>query len=475
MRVRSVLLNLAITVFLLTFIHGTALAGGCFSTTPSGDCVKWDVDVVWNPEGGGLKGGDGDGEEEGGGACALFPSAHAQSTISNSESNQIVNNAFQTWANVPGASINVTQGPALEDGGNVNAGNIREFWAGAVGGAVGLFDPMGCYDNDQGTPCLRPVLYDNSGLMTDEIAGTCGYCGVFGITAILPERANDSQGTITSSGLRSSEIILSGACVSPAIQNPICGNCCPPDYDLNSLKGTAVHEIGHFLGLDHTLVNPLLYEKCVVGGCGESDLKRIPAMIGFRVPGLDQTTLRQDDESTFAHIYPSGDDCTISGKVTINNGNGRCVEVVVRKETSPGDWQTYAVAQVAGAEVPRNSQGEGCSFDTLVSLIACNNEDHNIFKVPDNCDAAQVGGLANCGQYIIGGLEEGNYKVGAHLFQKNGDASQPILFAIEPCDPVLVKPGLMNQDLIDQTSQPSGGMQNVILTCPAGASVDIDL
>ncbi len=471
---RGILPNLGFSILILIFgwtFGTTAWAGGAFSTTPGGEPVLWDVEVVWNPENGALKGEEAE-EGGGGGSCNLIPDAHAQATISNNEGIQLINDAFNVWKNVAGAQITITQGPALDDGGNVNAANIQQFWSGGLaGGGQGTNDPAGCYDSDNATPCIRPVIFDATGLVTEEVLGACAQCGVFGFAAILPERANDNQGTITKSGLRSAQAVISGACVEPAIQNPVCGTCCSNlGITKEDLFGTVVHELGHFLSLDHTLVNPNKYLQCVGGGCGESDLQDIPTMIGFAVPGADLSTLHQDDKSTFAHMYAAnpGQDCSISGTVTINGGNGRCLEVVARKTT---DLEGYAVGFVAGAEVDRNSQGVACAFSTPSDIIACNNADPNEFQVPDNCTLPS----AQCGQYTIGGLESGSYKIGAHFFQVNGDASQPIAFAIEPCNPVLLGVGIFDVDLT-LTGQPSSGMIDVTLNCPEQKTgVNLDL
>jgi hypothetical protein len=430
---KQTLFGLFLTVSALLFAAYEAQAGGCFSTTPSGDCVKWDQGdpVVWRPETGPLKGppSEDGGGGGGGGGCNLVPEAQAID-VSNTQAVEIIQRSFDRWENVPLSQLDIQQGPPLNDGGDVNFTNLENFWIGSfITGETSTVDASGCYDTDPATECLNPVIFDHSGLVTQAIQGQCSYCFILGFAAILPETDDDSpQFTITNSTLRSSQAVVSGACLEPEVNDPFCpSNCCPTGIDLDVVEGTMTHEIGHFLGLDHTLTNKQEYLDCTDDdGCSAQALEDIPTMIGLFVEGADLKSLHQDDISTFAKIYPdtqagannfSDNTCSISGYVVTGIGtedSGRCLEVVARRQ---GDTRSIAVAVPAGEFAPRVTQG-------------VQNTSGTAGKNFDNC----VGNASTCGAFVIDGLPAGTYTVDV---QALSDPPQTPFnqWAQEPCIP----------------------------------------
>ncbi len=465
----SVLLG---TGLLLLGNISSAWAGGCFSTTPQGECVKWDSaqPVVWHPEHGVLKSGDsgggGDGEGDnssGGGGCGLMPQAQA-TEVSNAQSVQIIAEAFQRWMDVPNASLDVQQGDFLPDGGDVDYSNVENFWVGSfTTGEGSTLDGSECYDADPSNDSkCGPIIFDESGLITQAIHGQCAQCDILGFAAILPETDDDyPQFTISNPVLRNSQAVVSGACLEPVVVDPQCGNCCPEGIDLKTVESTMTHELGHFLGMDHTLVNKAEYLKCVSGTCTAAELERIPTMIGFFVPGADLTTLHYDDQVTFAGMYPDSDakTCTIVGRAQTNDGeSGRCFEVVAAREVDGQPSPEFSAATVAGAFAPRNSQGISC-FSGANYNACLNAEDAaEELKVHTNC----VGNV--CDRFEIRGLGAGTYKIGVQAFQKNGNPNQPIDFILEPCTRVRTYNGF------DNPPEDSG----VEVVCPEGINKVMD-
>src|SRR6185295_3172515 len=135
------------------------------------------------------------------------------------------------------------------------------------------------------------------------------------------------------------------------VVDPVCGDCCPKGITIDNIEGTMTHELGHYLGLDHTMVNKDIYLDCNDDtGCSPDLLEKIPTMIGFFVPNMDFKTLHQDDISTFTTLYPKvgNGTCAITGIAAQSGGTPqRGVEVVARNEAM--DKQVYAVATIAGA------------------------------------------------------------------------------------------------------------------------------
>lgn len=421
----------------LSLAASAAQAGGAFSTTPNGDPVLWQGPIVWRAETGPIKGftsadgGDTGGAGSGGG-CALSKSIE----VNNTDAVQIVRDAFAAWSAVPNSSIDIQEGPSL--GTDVNFDNIENFWVGSFfGGSVGSnVSAAGCYDNDPNTECLNSVIFDSSNVpersIVDAIQGECARFSILAFAAILPQQANDAQGTITSSVLKSSQMVISGACLQPVISpDSACDNPATPDNEgacpaggitLDELKGTVVHEVGHFLGLDHTLTNKQNYIDCQTGNTN-CELENIPTMIGLFVPGANLSTLHYDDKVTFARYYPSANQSSVTCKIagsafnSSNSADARCMEVVASKNNDPATTASF----VAGSEAKRFTQG--------IPGASGNNG-----KNQDNCNA---GSDAACGAYEFRGLEAGNYTMWLQNFSDSGAGSGLSSFVLEPCTPAL--------------------------------------
>ncbi len=450
----------------LSLAASAAQAGGAFSTTPAGEPVLWQGPVIWRAESGPIKGNTaadgGDTGGGGGGGCALTKNIE----VNNTDAVQIVRDAFAAWDNVPNASIDIQEGPSL--GVDVNFDNIENFWVGSFfgGSTPSNVTASGCYDSDPNTECLNSVIFDSSNVpersIVDAIQGQCARFSILAFAAILPQQNNDAQGTITSPILKSSQMVISGACLQPVIApDPNCDNPATSDNEgacpaggitLDELKGTVVHEVGHYLGLDHTLTNKQNYIDCQTGA-GGCVLENIPTMIGLFVPGANLNTLHYDDKVTFSRYYPAANfssvTCSIQGSALNSSGadDARCMEVVASKNNDPALTASF----VAGSEVSRFSQGiPGASG--------------NSGKNQGNCNA---GSPAACGAYSIRGLEQGTYTMYLQNFSDNGAGSGLSSFVLEPCTPALTS----GSGLLDT----KGTARQVDVVCNTGATTNQNL
>lgn len=427
------------------------MAGGAFSTTKSGEPVLWQGTVTWRAETGPIKGDTpadgGGGGGGGGGGCSLSKNLD----ISNVQAVDLVRAAFDAWKSVPNVNLSIEEGPSL--GTDVNFDNVENFWVGTFFPTPPTRAPLpgenvpskvsaaGCYDSDPNTECLNSVIFDSSNVpersIVDAIQGRCARFSILAFAAIVPQQ--DASGNITSPDLKSSQMVISGACVPPVIApDPSCvtddqpfwnDTACPAGgISMAELQGTVTHEVGHFLGLDHTLVNKQNYIDCH-NGTGSCVLENIPTMIGFFVPGADLHTLHYDDKVSLAKYYPSSTNtvsgvqvipgtCTIAGKVFRSNGTTqqRCMEVVAKLGNDPAQ----SASMVSGAEVARNS--------ILTNLI--NGNDAN--GANNDCVDSN-----NCSNFELRGLTPGNYTIGVQNFNDGGKGSGLDGFVIEPCHPVL--------------------------------------
>ncbi len=446
----------------LLFSSSSAFSGGAFSTTPAGEPVLWQgATVTYRLDPGGLKGteeSEGGGGGGGAGGCSLFKEAKAI-TVNNADAANMVRHAFDQWKAVTNSAITINEGPML--GENVNLSNVENFWAGTFPGAGGVSSTYTAEDCYNGGPnCLNSIIFDTSGLVTDAIQGRCARYGVLGFAAILPQTANDAQGTITSKDLKAAQMVVSGACLDPAIvPDASCGSTqfpseCPAGgISLEELQSTITHEVGHFLSLDHTLVTWQNYQDCQGlpgGNSANCNLEALPSMTGLFVENANYDTLAMDDEVTFRRYYPSGGmagaTCTIRGTVRQSDGTTdlRCEEVVARLDNDP----LKAAGFVSGAESPRVTQG-----------IAFTPTPATEGKNKANC-------TANCGAYEIRGLPPGTYTMGTHDFGDN--AQRPFGFILEPCTPAIADASNGNEDPTDDAGA-------IAFTCNAGDNLVKDL
>jgi len=471
--------SLGFSLAMLSASNG--FAGGAFSTTNAGQPVLWQGPVTYRIESGPIKGAtpaDGGGTSTGGGSgggCSLTKNID----VLNPQGVDIVHTAFATWKAVANSSIDIEEGPSL--GVDVNFDNLQDFWVGSFfptpptrAPAPGENVPSnasaaGCYDSDPNTPCLNSIIFDNSNVpersLVDAIQGKCARFDVLAFAAILPQQ--DSSGNITSAALKSSQMVVSGACLPPVIApDPSCSTDDEPRWNdtscpnggitLDELQGTVTHEVGHFLGLDHTLVNKQNYIDCKTGAAACVP-ENIPTMIGFFIPGANLNTLHYDDKVTFAKYYPAATHtasgvtvingtCTLSGKVFRSNGTTqqRCEEVVAKLNNDP----STTAGMVAGAEVARNS------------TLTDNGDGTNSDKPNQDCADA-----ANCSNFEIRGLTPGNYTIGVHNFSDNGHNSALSSFVLEPCHPALTSASVGDNEssLINVNCPVDGAVTNLVV------------
>jgi len=365
---------------LVCLLPGSAYAGGAIKTNILGLPLHWEGTITFNPDKGTLKNG-------------VY--THAQSV-------QIIQDAFNAWTDALGTSaeISIAEGVSLpEDGDDVTEDNYQEL----IGGGTDA-----CYDNDPGTECLSPVVFDEDGEILDSLFGQCSKFSILGFAGY--DDIDDGSGDPTQLIVRRGQALFSGACLPDALGNtevkPGCGTCKRALTD-QEIRTIITHEMGHLLGMDHSQVNPDSFALCGgVDGCPSNVAQDIPTMFPILVNQAQMLDLHRDDIAYIQRLYGNtSNDCTISGRVLASNGSTevRGVEVVARN-LAPGMENSDAISFISGAEAPRvNSFGKG----------------------QGNC-------REHCGDFTINGLQRGeSYQLCVQpiLAQFTGGSS------IEPVDP----------------------------------------
>lgn len=365
------------------FMPAAVLAGGAIKTDINGLPLHWEGSVTYNPDKGGLKNDN--------------PAFDHGNTI------QIMNEAFSSWVSLlpeVGGGLGFSEGAGIPtSGSDVNASNFGDFFG------VGT---EACYDNDPGTACTTPIIFDADGEIIDALFGPCSKFSILGFAGF--DDIEDGSGDPDKSVVRRGQALFSGACLPNGSGQPEskagCGSC-KRVLTSNEIRTIITHEIGHLLGMDHSQVNPDSFLECLrsPGGCPTGTAQHIPTMFPILVEGGAMLDLHPDDAAYFQRLYGNDGDnsCSVSGKVLANDGvtEVRGVEVVARNLSAP---EIDAISFVSGAESPKVN---------------------NFSRKQGNCKE-------NCGGYLITGLNSGSsYQLCVQkiLSQFTGGSS------IEPVDP----------------------------------------
>ena len=201
---------------------------------------------------------------------------------SKAQADAIFDQAFVLWNNVPTSTAKLTRGPDLPV--DVTAANYTTY--------------LSRYSDG-----LNPIIYDTDGSITDTLFGVGAKNSILGFagSAFFSSTATYAEGEAVINGFLS-------------ISN-------------NTLAVVLTHEIGHFIGLDHTQLDDT------------QGLSSANYALMYPIAFRNQVSLHEDDVASISALYPTGINAaygTLSGVFTQVNATAILGANIWARETTTG-------------------------------------------------------------------------------------------------------------------------------------------
>lgn len=311
-------------------------------------------------------------------------------TLSNIEAVDLVQELLTDWQHVTlngieTTSITFSEGTSL---GSVDTSNINQHFT--------YCPPDISCPNQSSLPFVTgsaesgesPIIFDSDGSITDLIQGSGASNSILGFAG--PRVVENVGGALY---ITEGQAVLNGKFIDGV------RNFSNPEEDIVAYKSVILHELGHFMGVDHTQVNRSSILKYLRGD--ESEKEGIPTMYPLFIDGEEQLSLHYDDKVAISSLYPanlfSSSFCTLQGTVFRLDGQTELqgVNLVLQSLAAP---LTETTSTVSGILYRGSSAG---------------------------CDG-------NFGDYTVYGLIPGHdYHLSIEKISRSFTAGS----SIEPCDP----------------------------------------
>ena len=286
--------------------------------------------------------------------------------LTNEEAVALIEEAFQVWEDVPSSSIEF-----------IAAGSLSFDVTGS-----NAFDVLGTLGAG-----ISPIIFDNDGTVIDAMLGIGASRDILGFSAIELGGVDWILGA---------QVVLNGTVLD--------GDTSNSDVSRAFFFATIVHELGHYINLDHSQING---EFAFDGDLTNDDA--LPTMFPIALASDSKATLHLDDIATISTLYPEPDfstsTATIAGEILLGNGTTpfQGANVIARRTINPFN---DAVSYVSGA-LFSNSFGGGSDDSSLR------------------------------GQYVITGLPPGDYTVEIEQIDQSFTRGS----SLNPLDPPAILPG----------------------------------
>lgn len=348
--------------------------------------------------------------------------------LSPAQARALVEAMMDVWGSVPSSRV-AFAAPSLLDV-DVTADNFAQFVDGTI-----------CTDDFPAkSPSMQrgesPIIFDHDGAIIELLGGKGASRKIVGKSALRcftgtidnPKHATQAFAVFNGRFLDNDETV--------------------PDLDVNVYAGIMLHELGHFLGLHHSLINETVFYDLLVGKREAKESRVIPVMypLVFR-ESLASTVLKPDDIAAISALYPTDGAAqslaTLSGAI-LDSGQQpfRGANVVARRQDDPV-----------------------CQAVSAISGRSCTPLVDDLKRTTLLGDACLDGGVAR-GAWRIEGLAEGQYTVEvSELTSMNGERKNMF-----PKEGVVTLPGDAEfYNLHDAATEDA--LAQTVLVVDAGADV----
>ena len=236
-----------------------------------------------------------------------------------------------------------------------------------------------------------PIVFDTDGSIIDALSGPGASRKIVGKAAF-----RCFKGTLSDpKGVTQAFLILNGRFID-GLPDPI-------DLPINVYAGVILHELGHYIGLHHSMVNEEIYAGVLNGTQSAEDSKYVPVMYPLILPNsIASTVLKPDDVAILRELYPAPGETLAKVSGTLFASDGSLVQsanVVARRTDDP---LCQAVSGISGRE--------------CTPMLSANKEPS---VLSESCGNSKL-----VGDYVVRGLTPGKYTVEVSEIVDQGGARQ---------------------------------------------------
>jgi hypothetical protein len=193
---------------------------------------------------------------------------------------------------------------------------------------------------DNRSDLVNPIIFDEDGEITAEVAGEANQLFVLGFAGPVGLSTTDTE-------IYDGQAVINCMCIEGAADSDCVSSGVAIEYTETELDTTIMHEMGHFLNLDHSQVNVDFYDDAVTGNNVE-----LPVMFPIILDRGSNLAATVDDKMILGSLYPATDFtsgvCIVTGDLLDSSSEElRCADVWA--ETSD---TSETVAAVSGALAP---------------------------------------------------------------------------------------------------------------------------
>lgn len=319
-RIRKVISQFSRICFIVLLLADvtTAYSAGPSNVSPTGVASAWNnsTSIKYHPEDG---------------TCGPF---------SNSGMIDRFGDLMSLWTSLPEVDLQMEAVTGLL--GQVGIDNYTDFIA------LSTADTGPMNDN------LNPVIFDNDASIVAELVGEENKYLILGFAGATKYSSDETQ-------ILDGQSLINCACIEG--QAPCFVDSLNEYLEISEeeLNFTILHEMGHFLNLDHSNANSLYYDN---GGI--NDDQYIPVMFPVSFESSGQAIApRTDDIVSLAAIYPSqvfqDDWCTVTGVILDEEQNElMCADVWAYRNADAAD----TISNVTGSyRVAEDNNDDGDEVD----------------------------------------------------------------------------------------------------------------